>query len=213
MVQSPSWEGNWFAASQEIPHILRKPKVYYRTQNVRYLSLSWASPIQSTYPHPTSWRSILILIIYLRLGLPTGLFPSCFPTKALYDPSPHPYAPRSQPISFFSILSPAQYWMRNTYIYIYIHTHIHIHIHIYIVYWPLKMGPIGCPETSVRNCHSLLRNIPKECRCFEESFVNCSGRQTRLQGVSLSARHCMRCTGEIVMNLYEKLKSQARPFD
>ena len=24
-------------------------------------SLSWASPIQSTYPHPTSWRSILIL--------------------------------------------------------------------------------------------------------------------------------------------------------
>ena len=30
--------------------------------NVRHLSLSWASPIQSIYPHPTSWRSILILI-------------------------------------------------------------------------------------------------------------------------------------------------------
>ena len=27
----------------------------------RHPSLSWASPIQSTYPHPTSWRSILIL--------------------------------------------------------------------------------------------------------------------------------------------------------
>jgi len=26
--------------------------------NVRHLSLSWASPIQSIYPHPTSWRSI-----------------------------------------------------------------------------------------------------------------------------------------------------------
>ena len=25
-------------------------------------------------------------------------------------PSPHPYAPNAQPISFFSILSPAQYW-------------------------------------------------------------------------------------------------------
>jgi len=25
--------------------------------SVRHLSLSWASPIQSTYPHPTSWRS------------------------------------------------------------------------------------------------------------------------------------------------------------
>jgi hypothetical protein len=28
--------------------------------------------------------------------------------------------------------------------------------------WPLKMGPIGCPETSVRNHHSALRKIPKE---------------------------------------------------
>ena len=30
--------------------------------SVRHLSLSWASPIQSIYPHPTSWRSIIILI-------------------------------------------------------------------------------------------------------------------------------------------------------
>ena len=52
--------------------------------SVRHLSLSWASPIQSTYPHPTSWRSILILSTHLRLGLPSGLFPSGFPTKTLY---------------------------------------------------------------------------------------------------------------------------------
>jgi len=32
MVQSPSWEANWFAASQEIPRISRNPKVHYRTQ-------------------------------------------------------------------------------------------------------------------------------------------------------------------------------------
>ena len=31
MVQSPSWEANCFAASQEIPHISRNPKVHYRT--------------------------------------------------------------------------------------------------------------------------------------------------------------------------------------
>ena len=52
--------------------------------SVRHLSLSWASPIQSIYPHPTSWRSILLLYTHLRLGLPSGLFPSGFPTKTLY---------------------------------------------------------------------------------------------------------------------------------
>jgi len=31
MVQSPSWEANWFAASQGIPRISRNPKVHYRT--------------------------------------------------------------------------------------------------------------------------------------------------------------------------------------
>ena len=31
MVQSSSWEANWFAASQEIPRISRNPKIHYRT--------------------------------------------------------------------------------------------------------------------------------------------------------------------------------------
>ena len=52
--------------------------------SVRHLSLSWASPLQSIYPHPTSWRSILILSTHLRLGLPIGLLPSGFSTKTLY---------------------------------------------------------------------------------------------------------------------------------
>ena len=58
--------------------------------SVRHLSLSWASPIQSICPHPTSWRSILILSTQLRLGLPSGLFPSGFPTKTLYTPLSSP---------------------------------------------------------------------------------------------------------------------------
>ena len=31
MVQSPSWAADWLAASQEIPHISRNPKVHCRT--------------------------------------------------------------------------------------------------------------------------------------------------------------------------------------
>ena len=58
--------------------------------SVRQLSLSWASPIQSIYPHPTSWRSIPILSTHLCLGLPSGLFPSGFPTKNLYTPLTSP---------------------------------------------------------------------------------------------------------------------------
>ena len=58
--------------------------------SVRHLSLSWASPIQPIYPHPTSWRSILILSTHLRLGLPRYLFPSSFPTKTLYTPLSSP---------------------------------------------------------------------------------------------------------------------------
>ena len=58
--------------------------------SVRHLSLSWASPIQSIYPYPTSWRSILILSTHLLLGLPSGLFPSSFPNKTLHTPLSSP---------------------------------------------------------------------------------------------------------------------------
>ena len=34
MVQIPSWEANWFAASQEIPRISRNSKVHYRTHKL-----------------------------------------------------------------------------------------------------------------------------------------------------------------------------------
>ena len=60
-------------------HLVKKFPSFHGTRrfitaltSVRHLSLSWASPIQSIYPHPTSWRSILILSTHLRLGLPSG---------------------------------------------------------------------------------------------------------------------------------------------
>jgi len=38
----------------------------------------------SPYSHPTSWIFILILSSHLCLGLPSGIFPSGFPTKTLH---------------------------------------------------------------------------------------------------------------------------------
>ena len=58
--------------------------------SVRHLSLSWANPIQSIYLHPTSSRSILILSTHLRLGFPSGFFPSGFPSMTLYTPLSSP---------------------------------------------------------------------------------------------------------------------------
>ena len=94
MVQSPSWEANWFAASQEIPRISRNPKIHYRTHKCPQPVPILGQPFQSIYPHPTSWRSILILSTHLRLDLPSGLLPSGFPTK-IHPNIIHPSTPRS----------------------------------------------------------------------------------------------------------------------
>jgi hypothetical protein len=91
--QSPSWEANRFSASQEIPAFYRTRMFITAFTGARHLSLSWTSSIQSTPPHPTSWRSILILSTHLRLGLPSGIFPSQTPVHA--SPLPHTrYTPR-----------------------------------------------------------------------------------------------------------------------
>jgi hypothetical protein len=86
MERGPSWEANWSAASQEFSHILWNTAL----TSARHLSLSWASSIQSTHPHHTSQRSILILSSDLRLGLSSGLLPSGFPTNTLYTTLPFP---------------------------------------------------------------------------------------------------------------------------
>ena len=53
-----------------------------------------ARSIQSMPLHSTTWRSIVLFSTHLRLGLPSGLFPSGFPTKTMYAPisgyMPHP---------------------------------------------------------------------------------------------------------------------------
>ena len=84
MVHSPSWEANWFAASQEIPRISRKHKVHYRTHRRPPPVFILGQPNPVHIPTSTSWRSILILSTHLCIGLPSGLLPSGFPTKTLY---------------------------------------------------------------------------------------------------------------------------------
>ena len=69
MVQSPSSEANWFAASQEIPRISRNPKIHYRTHkplltvpilgqpNPVHIPTSHLLEIQTNIIHPSTPRS------------------------------------------------------------------------------------------------------------------------------------------------------------
>ena len=94
---SPSWEANWFAASQENPRISRNPKVHYRTQkrpppvpilgqpNPVYIPTSHLLEIHPNIIYPSTPRS--------PQWSPSLRFPHQDP---IHPPSPHPYAPHAQ---------------------------------------------------------------------------------------------------------------------
>jgi hypothetical protein len=63
-------------ASLGIDRITAVTRSWIAATRDRHLSLSWARSIQSM-PHPTSWRSILILS-----SLPSGSFPQVSPPKS-----------------------------------------------------------------------------------------------------------------------------------
>ena len=86
MKQSPSWEANRLAVVKKFPAFYGTRKFITSFASARHLSLSWASSVQSISPHPTSWRSILILSYRLSLGLPSGPFPPGFQTNTLFTP-------------------------------------------------------------------------------------------------------------------------------
>ena len=126
--QSHSWEFNWFSASQEISW-----RFITTFPTACHLSLSWARSVQSIIPHATSWRSILILSFHqclvLRSGSSLQVPP---PPKSCIHLSSPPYILYASPISFFSILSPKQYWVNTA----------HWASHYLVFSTPFCLGPL-----------------------------------------------------------------------
>jgi len=88
--------------------------------NARHLSLSSATSIQSMLPHPTSWRSILILSSHLCLGLSLR-FPLQNPVHV--SPLTHTcYIPRH--LILLDLITD-EFWVNNK-----LHTDIYIYIYI-----------------------------------------------------------------------------------
>jgi hypothetical protein len=114
MEQGPSWEANWFAASQEIPRVLWNPKVPHRTHKrpPRIPILSQPNPVFTSTSHFLKIETNVIPI-YAWVS-PAVSFPQVSPSKSYTHLSLPPYVLHAPPISFFSILSPAQYWLRST---------------------------------------------------------------------------------------------------
>jgi hypothetical protein len=90
MQQSPSWEANWFSASQEIPRVLWNPKVHYRIHKCPppVPILSQFDPVHTSTTH---FRiSILMLSSYYVWGSQVVSFPQVSPPETCICPSsPH----------------------------------------------------------------------------------------------------------------------------
>jgi hypothetical protein len=103
------------------PQLIKKFTAFYGSRKfitafttARHLSLSWTRSIQSTSPHPTSQRFVLISPSHLWLGLTSVVLPSDFPPKhCMYLSSP-PYVLYALPILVLVIWSTEWYLVRST---------------------------------------------------------------------------------------------------
>ena len=100
--------------------LVTKLPAFYGTQrfittftSVPYLSLSWASLIQSIPPHPTSLRSILILPFIYAWVSQVVPYPQVSPPKPWIRLSSPPYSLHAPPFSFFLTQNIRPYFIRE----------------------------------------------------------------------------------------------------
>ena len=113
-MQSPSSEANWFAASQEIPHFSRNPKVHYRTHKPSppVPILGQPNPVQIPTSHLLEIRPN---IIHSSTPRSTQWSPSLrFPHQELYTPLSSPIHATSPAHLIVLDFITAQSWVRST---------------------------------------------------------------------------------------------------
>jgi hypothetical protein len=98
MELSPSSEAASCVATEELPSILRHPKVHYRVHN-NPPPVPILSQINPGHTIPSYLRSILISSTHLRLGLLIDFFLSGFTTNILYEFIFSPFVLHALPIS------------------------------------------------------------------------------------------------------------------
>jgi len=114
MQQSPSWETNRISASQKIPRISRNQNFHYRIHKrpPPVPNLSQLDPVHN--PSSNVLNIHLNIILPSLPGSPKWFISFRLSYQNHIYASPPPYALHVPPISFFSISSPEQYWVRST---------------------------------------------------------------------------------------------------